>query len=143
MASCATTTASLKRARRNLITPGRTKRVHEYQGSGGIPVGSFWRRLLFALRFSENNILFSRIHAAGSRIMIYRRVLDSCPAAGAVFIYYDRHPYMVVASDGSLQWIWTRTRPPRHYPYSEPTPGVGQLHTQLRQESPSAPMTDG
>ncbi len=30
-----------------------------YEGTGGIPVDGFWRRLLFAMAFGEKNILFS------------------------------------------------------------------------------------
>ena len=47
-----------------------------YEGSGGVPVESFWRRLLFAAEFGENNILFSRDINSQSRLLIYRRVLD-------------------------------------------------------------------
>ncbi|MHB8676375.1 MAG: UPF0182 family membrane protein [Candidatus Acidiferrales bacterium] len=95
-----------------------------YQGSGGIPVGSFWRRLLFALRFSNINILLSGYIQPASRIMIYRRILARVERL-APFLSYDSHPYLVVANDGSLQWIVDAYTTSRHYPYSEPTPGVG------------------
>ncbi|MHB8412725.1 MAG: UPF0182 family membrane protein [Candidatus Acidiferrales bacterium] len=95
-----------------------------YQGSGGIRVGSFWRRLLFALRFSNINILLSGYMQPASRIMIHRRILARVERL-APFLSYDRHPYLVVASDGSLQWIVDAYTTSRHYPYSEPTAGVG------------------
>ncbi|MGH9328782.1 MAG: UPF0182 family protein, partial [Terriglobia bacterium] len=44
-----------------------------YTGSGGIPVGGIWRRLLFALRYHQINILLSGYIQHASRIMIYRR----------------------------------------------------------------------
>jgi uncharacterized protein len=95
-----------------------------YQGSGGIPVGGFWRRLLFALRFRNINILLSRYIEPASRIMIFRRILARVEKL-APFLSYDSQPYLVVAGDGSLQWIVDAYTTSSRYPYSEPTPGVG------------------
>jgi uncharacterized membrane protein (UPF0182 family) len=96
----------------------------EYQGSGGVPVGGFWRRLLFALHFGDINILLSGYLQPASRIMIYRRVLDRVEAL-APFLSFDSQPYLVVAGDGSLQWIVDAYTISGQYPYSEPTDGVG------------------
>jgi uncharacterized protein len=96
----------------------------EYQGSGGIPVAGFWRRLVFALRFGNINILLSGYLQPESRIMIYRRVLARVERL-APFLSYDSSPYLVVANDGSLQWIVDAYTTSSQYPYSEPTPGVG------------------
>ncbi len=91
-----------------------------YQGSGGIPVGGFWKRLLFALRFGNINIFLSGYIQPASRIMIYRRVLDRVQQL-APFLSFDSQPYMVVANDGSLQWIVDAYTTSSQYPYSEPT----------------------
>jgi uncharacterized membrane protein (UPF0182 family) len=95
-----------------------------YQGSGGISVGGLWRRLLFALHFGNINILLSNYLEPGSRIMIYRRVLQRVDEM-APFLSFDSHPYLVVAGDGSLQWIVDAYTISSRYPYSEPTSGVG------------------
>ncbi|MGH7744739.1 MAG: UPF0182 family protein, partial [Candidatus Dormibacteria bacterium] len=95
-----------------------------YQGSGGVPVGSLWRRLLFALDFGNINILLSGYVQPASRIMIYRRILERVGAL-APFLSFDSSPYLVVASDGSLQWIVDAYTTSDQYPYSEPTEGVG------------------
>lgn len=95
-----------------------------YKGSGGIPMGGLWKRLLFALRFSDVNILLSSYVQPGSRIMMYRRVLERVETL-APFLTYDSHPYLVVADDGSLQWIVDGYTVSGQYPYSEPTDGVG------------------
>ena len=102
-----------------------------YQGSGGIPVGGFWKRLLFALRFGNINIFLSGYIQPASRIMIYRRVLDRVQQL-APFLSFDSQPYMVVADDGSLQWIVDAYTTSSQYPYSEPTRRA-QLHPQLGQ----------
>lgn len=95
-----------------------------YQGSGGIPVTGFWRRLLFALKFGEKNILFSGAINAGSRLMIYRRILDR---AGRLipFVSFDSDPYLVISDDGSLNWMLDGYTTSDQYPYSEPTEDVG------------------
>lgn len=95
-----------------------------YQGSGGVPVGGLWRRLLFALHFGNANILLSGYIQPASRIMIYRRVLDRVQAL-APFLSFDSAPYLVIADDGSLQWIVDAYTTSDEYPYSDPTPGIG------------------
>jgi len=95
-----------------------------YQGIGGLPVQSFWRRLLFALRFGDIKILLSSDIQAASRLMIYRRVLDRVQRL-TPFLRYDHDPYMVIAEDGSLYWLLDGYTTSTEYPYSDPTPGVG------------------
>ncbi|MFZ3330701.1 MAG: UPF0182 family protein [Candidatus Acidiferrales bacterium] len=99
---------------------GEDNVYQSYQGSGGIPVGGFWKRLLFALRFGNINIFLSGYIQPASRIMIYRRVLDRVHEL-APFLSFDSQPYMVVADDGSLQWIVDAYTSSSQYPYSEPT----------------------
>ncbi|HEX4001855.1 MAG TPA: UPF0182 family protein [Candidatus Acidoferrales bacterium] len=95
-----------------------------YRGSGGVPVGGLWRRLLFALHFGNANILLSSYIQPASRIMIYRRVLDRVQAL-APFLSFDGNPYLVITDDGSLQWIVDAYTTSDEYPYSDPTTGVG------------------
>lgn len=95
-----------------------------YQGAGGVPVGGFWRRLLFALNFSSANILFSGYIQPNSRIMLYRQISQRVQKL-APFLSFDSHPYMVVANDGSLQWIVDAYTTSAQYPYSDPTDGIG------------------
>lgn len=103
-----------------------------YQGSGGIPVGGFWKRLLFALRFGNVNIFLSGYIQPASRIMIYRRVLDRVQQL-APFLSFDSQPYMVVADDGSLQWIVDAYTTSSQYPYSEPTQtGINYIRNSVK-----------
>jgi uncharacterized protein len=95
-----------------------------YEGSGGIPVKNFWRRLLFALRFGEKNILFSTDIRPESRFMIYRQILSRAERL-TPFLDFDPDPYMVVANDGSLYWILDGYTTSGRYPYSDPTSGMG------------------
>jgi uncharacterized protein len=115
----------VKTAAKEFDYPSGDQNVYtEYQGSGGIPLSGFWRRLLFALRFGDVNTLLSGYIQPASRIMIYRRIFDRIETL-APFLSYDSHPYLVIADDGSLQWIVDAYTTSSQYPYSEPTPGVG------------------
>ncbi len=92
-----------------------------YEGTGGIPVQNFWRRLLFAAAFSEKNILFSSDIQPDSRLMIYRKVLDRVTRL-TPFIHYDHDPYMVITDSGALVWMLDGYTSSTRYPYSEPAP---------------------
>jgi uncharacterized protein len=95
-----------------------------YAGTGGLPIHGFWRRVLFALRFQDINILLSGYVQPSSRIMIYRRILNR---AGRLtpFLAYDDHPYPVISDTGSVYWILDAYTTTSQYPYSEPTSGMG------------------
>ncbi len=95
-----------------------------YAGAGGIPVKSFWRRLLFAMKFGQKNILFSSDIQPQSHMMIYRRPLNRVFRL-APFLRLDRDPYIVISKDGSLYWMVDGYTTSSHYPYSDPTSGVG------------------
>src|SRR5881296_2144586 len=95
-----------------------------YSGAGGIPLGSFVRKLLFAIRFGEIKILLSNDLTAESRIMIYRAVLPRVRQI-TPFFRFDRDPYIVVTNDGRLVWMLDGYTTTTRYPYSDPVPGVG------------------
>ena len=94
-----------------------------YQGDGGVPVGGWLKRLLWAIRFKSISILLNTDVHAESRIMLYRRVLDRLQRL-APFLLFDQDPYIVL-SGGKLYWIcdaYTRTA---YYPYSQPMDNFG------------------
>ncbi len=95
-----------------------------YEGRGGIPVQSFMRRLLFSLKFGEKNIVFSSDITAGSRLMIYRQVLERARRL-TPFLRYDHDPYVVIAGDGALYWMLDGYTTSEMYPYSEPSGDLG------------------
>ncbi len=95
-----------------------------YAGTGGIPVENFWRRLLFALRFGQKNILFSTDIRNSSRLMIYRQILQRAQRL-TPFLSFDSDPYMVISHAGKLYWILDGYTTSSRYPYSEPTAEVG------------------
>ncbi len=94
-----------------------------YEGSGGVPVNSFLRKLLFAFQFRDPNIVLSPLVKNDSRFL-YHRDLRSRLARLAPFLILDQDPYMVV-SEGRLCWIQDAYTTSDRYPYSLYTRGVG------------------
>ena len=102
-----------------------------YEGKGGVPVGGFLRRLLFALRFRSTDTLFSPSLTAESRVMMHRRISDRVRKI-APFLTYDPDPYLAI-SDGRLVWIQDAYTTTGGYPYSAPAARGPQLHPQRGQ----------
>jgi uncharacterized membrane protein (UPF0182 family) len=99
-----------------------------YKGSGGVPIGSLWRKLLFALRFGSYQMVLSDDLTPESRILFNRRIVDRVRRL-APFLAYDRDPYLVLA-DGRLFWIYDAYTTTVLYPYSTPvsTPVAGAVN---------------
>jgi hypothetical protein len=87
-----------------------------YQGTGGVPINSFFRRLLFAIEFFDPQILFTGYLSPESRIM-YNRRIGVRSRLIAPFLDYDSDPYLVV-SGGRLFWIQDAYTTSDMYPYS-------------------------
>jgi uncharacterized membrane protein (UPF0182 family) len=89
-----------------------------YAGRAGVPVGSFFRRLLFALRFRSLNILLSRDVGDDTRILFNRSVMTRAQLA-LPFLRLDRDPYLVITDAGELKWILDAYTTTSRFPYSQ------------------------
>ena len=94
-----------------------------YQGAGGVPINSFFRRLLFAIEFFDPQILFTGYLGPESRIM-YNRRIGVRSRLIAPFLDYDSDPYLAI-SGGRLYWIQDAYTTSDMYPYS--TRSYGRL----------------
>jgi hypothetical protein len=90
-----------------------------YAGQAGVPVGSFFRKLLLAIRFGSMNIILSNDLTAESRILLYRNIRLRLERI-APFLRFDHDPYMVISNDGRLYWMCDAYTVSSQYPYSEP-----------------------
>jgi uncharacterized membrane protein (UPF0182 family) len=101
-----------------------------YNGTGGVPLGSFWRKLLFAAHFRNYQILLSDDITTESRLMfdrqIRRRVQKIAP-----FLVLDEDPYPVV-SDGRIFWIQDAYTVTERYPYSSESSGVNYIRNSVK-----------
>lgn len=91
-----------------------------YSGQGGVLLDTFVKRLAFALRLADSNILLSRSFTPESRVMFHRNVRERA-ATVAPFLRFDRDPYPVVSEDGQIYWILDAFTVSGRYPYSEPS----------------------
>jgi uncharacterized protein len=89
---------------------------NHYHGSGGVPVGSFGNRLLFAVRFRELNILISSAINSHSRILYIRDPIERVEKV-APFLTLDGDPYPVIAG-GRILWVIDGYTTTNDYPYS-------------------------
>jgi hypothetical protein len=90
-----------------------------YAGNGGVSIGNFLRRLMFAIRFADTDILFTNQLTPESRILYHRRITDRVQRL-APFLTFDADPYPVLAQ-GRLFWIQDAYTATANYPYSTPT----------------------
>ncbi|MGH2790016.1 MAG: UPF0182 family protein, partial [Actinomycetota bacterium] len=88
-----------------------------YGGEGGIEMGGLLRKLQFAVRERDFNILLSDDIETDSRIMLYKNVRDRVRRA-APFLSLDDDPY-IAAVDGDLKWILDGYTSTNFYPYSQ------------------------
>jgi len=95
-----------------------------YGGKGGVPVGSLFRKMMFALQFGSIKILLSNDITAESRVLYYRNIVDRVRRL-APFLDFDRDPYLVITKEGRLVWIVDGYTTTDRIPYSQRLRGVG------------------
>jgi uncharacterized protein len=96
---------------------GETARTTSYTGRGGIPTSNLMRRLAFALRFREFNLLISGNITGESRLVFNRDIRDRVEKV-APFLQWDGDPYAVVV-DGRIKFIRDGYTTTDRYPYSQ------------------------
>lgn len=106
-----------------------------YAGQGGIGIGAFWRRLLFAKHLTDWKMLLSDDFTPETQL-IYRRNIRKRVNQIAPFLQFDGDPYLVVANAGKtfspdppaadpdeanyLYWIIDAYTTSDRYPYADP-----------------------
>jgi uncharacterized membrane protein (UPF0182 family) len=89
-----------------------------YAGTGGVLLNSPLKRLAYALRLGDTQVLLSSAITPDSRLM-WRRAIAERVRTVAPFLSYDADPYPVIV-DGRLVWILDAYTTSDRYPYSEP-----------------------
>jgi hypothetical protein len=97
---------------------GQNNNLTSYQGTGGIVLGGFLRRVILAIdRGDLGKLPFSDDVNSQSRLLMRRNIRERV-AAVAPFLTFDQDPYMVVGDDGRLAWIMDAFTVSNNYPYS-------------------------
>jgi uncharacterized membrane protein (UPF0182 family) len=102
-----------------------------YAGQGGIPIGNFWRRLLYAKHLGDWQMLFTT-HFTPETQLLYRRNIQDRVKRIAPFLQFDQDPYLVITDPSPeadtvsqepknyLYWIVDAYTTSDRYPYADP-----------------------
>jgi hypothetical protein len=90
-----------------------------YEGTGGVELSSFIRRVMFAIRFNTSKIFLSTDITPESRILFYRNIRKRLNRI-APFLIYDADPYLVISDSGRLFWMIDAYTASENLPYSMP-----------------------
>ncbi len=90
---------------------------YTYTGSGGVDIGSMWRRVLYAVKYREANFLLSDAVNDNSKLL-YIRDPRSRVQKVAPFLTLDGDPYPAVIG-GRVMWLLDGYTTSANYPYSQ------------------------
>lgn len=90
-----------------------------YSGTGGVPVGSLFQKLVFAIKYQEQRILLSSLINQDSKILFNRNPRDRV-AKVAPWLTLDGDPYPALVN-GKIIWIIDGYTTSAGYPYSSKT----------------------
>jgi len=95
------------------------QRNYTYTGKGGVPMGSLFTRLLFAIKYQEQRIVLSNLINSDSKILFNRNPNERV-AKVAPWLTLDGNIYPAVV-DGRILWILDGYTTSNGYPYSKKT----------------------
>lgn len=104
---------------------GQRDAYNQYRGDGGIKLSSLARRLAFAVRFNDYNLLISGQVTPRTQ-MVFNRDIRSRVEQATPFLTFDSDPYPVIV-DGRIVWMLDGYTTSSSYPYSQPFAGEGAL----------------
>jgi|Deesub1362A_J573_1020465.scaffolds.fasta_scaffold00882_10 hypothetical protein len=118
---------------REFSYPTSTGNVYtRYEGTGGVELSSFVRRVIFAIRFNTSKIFLSTDITPESRILFYRNIRERLNKI-APFLIYDADPYLVISDRGRLFWIVDAYTASGNLPYSMPiSRGINYLRNSVK-----------
>ncbi len=90
---------------------------YTYAGAGGVPIGNWFNRFVFAAKFTERNILFSRAIGSGSKVILYRDPTERVQHV-APWLTTDANAYPAAVS-GRIVWIVDAYTTLDTYPYAQ------------------------
>ncbi|UDY24619.1 UPF0182 family protein [Nocardioides sp. Kera G14] len=104
-----------------------------YDGKGGVPIGSTWRRLLYAVKFNSANFLLSERVNDNSQVL-YNRTPRERVEKVAPWLTLDDDAYPVVAN-GRITWVLDGYTTTDRYPGSEKESFKTMTNDSLQQET--------
>ncbi|HEY4659783.1 MAG TPA: UPF0182 family protein, partial [Gemmatimonadaceae bacterium] len=99
---------------------GESDVYSNYTGKGGVPIGSFFSRVLFAWQLRSLNMILSDDIKGNARVLYRRNVAERAKTA-LPFLDFDSEPYLMVTDAGELKWILDAYTSSNRYPYAQRT----------------------
>jgi len=100
---------------------GESNNLTSYEGTGGIAIGGFVRRMIIALDQGDlAKLPFSDDVNPESRLLMRRNIRERV-ATLAPFLTFDSDAYVVLGDNGRLSWIMDAFTTSDDYPYSTHT----------------------
>ena len=90
---------------------------NKYDGKDGVKIGNFFKKLLFAIRFGNINILLNTNINNKSQVLFHRNVSDRIKTLFP-FMVFENDPYLIT-SDGNLYWMLDGFTTSEYYPYAQ------------------------
>ncbi len=97
---------------------GEANNTTTYEGSGGIAMGSFFRRLMIAWTIGDITKVPFSDDVTSESVLLMRRNIRTRVAELAPFLLFDQDPYIVVGTDGALYWMMDGYTVSDRYPYA-------------------------
>ncbi|MGH9961391.1 MAG: UPF0182 family protein, partial [Pyrinomonadaceae bacterium] len=111
---------------------GEANSYTTYEGTGGITIGGWGRRMLLAWALNDlSKLPFSDDVTADSRVLINRNIKEILNKV-APFLIYDRDPYIVIDKAGHLYWLIDAYTEASTFPYSRHYPVDGSNINYIR-----------
>ena len=112
---------------RELDFPSGEENVYTvYDGTGGIKIGNYFQRILFAEYLKDWQMLFAQNFTDDTKLLFRRNIRNRVKEI-APFLNFDRDPYLVAAktnnlpdNEDHLYWIIDAYTTSDRYPYSDP-----------------------
>jgi uncharacterized membrane protein (UPF0182 family) len=114
------------------IPLGESTQKNEYEGEAGVVLDSLLKRIAFAFRYRDLNLLISNQVRSDSRVLVERNIHQIVNDI-APFLASDADPYPVII-DGRILWVIDMYTTTTHYPYSQPITAAAQARLSLRSE---------
>ncbi len=127
-----------RRAEVDAPVDGDRSPSYSYGGDGGIALSGTLRRLAFAARFHDLDLLLTRTLTDRSRILLHRNVADRLRTV-APFLHWDTRPQTAVIG-GRVQFLFDGYTTSDSFPYSAPVQVGGREVNYLR--SPARAVID-
>ncbi|MDP4182980.1 MAG: UPF0182 family protein [Bacillota bacterium] len=109
---------------------GKSEVSYDTENGGGIKLG-FLNKLLFALKYSDYNILVSNNVTSKAKILLNRQVVERAQRA-VPFLSVDSDPYILLTDDGKLKWILDGYTSTENFPYSQDFGGFNYIRNSVK-----------